>query len=37
MKICDTLLSNDMSCHHHMENQIVINHKGHQYFQLANK
>jgi hypothetical protein len=27
MKICDTLLPNDMSCHHHMKDQIAINHK----------
>jgi hypothetical protein len=37
MKICDTLLLNGMPCHHHMEDQIVINYKGQQYFQLANK
>ncbi len=36
-EICDTLLPNGMSCHHHMEDQIVINRKGQQYFQLANK
>ncbi len=36
MKICDTLLPNGMSCHHHMED-ININRKGQQYFQLANK
>jgi hypothetical protein len=36
-EICDTLLPNGMSCHHHMENQIVINRKGQQYFQVANK
>jgi hypothetical protein len=24
-------------CQHHMENWIVINHKGQQYFQLINK
>ncbi len=28
MKICDTLLSNEMACHHHMENLVVINQKG---------
>jgi len=28
MKICDTLLPNGMSCHHHMEDQVVINRKG---------
>jgi hypothetical protein len=32
-----TLLLNGMPCHHHMEDQIVINRKGQQYFQLANK
>jgi hypothetical protein len=37
MKICDTLLSNGMPCHHHMEDQIINNYKGQQYFQLANK
>jgi hypothetical protein len=37
MEIYDTLLPNDMPCHHHMENQIVINCKEQQYFQLANK
>jgi hypothetical protein len=37
MKICDTLLPNGMPSHHHMENGISINHKGQQYFQLANK
>jgi hypothetical protein len=37
MKICDTLLPNDMPCHHPMEDQILFNHKGQQYFQLANK
>jgi hypothetical protein len=36
MKICDALLPNGMPCHHHMEDQIIINYKG-QYFQLANK
>ncbi len=28
MKICDTLLQNDMSGHHHMEDRVVINSKG---------
>jgi hypothetical protein len=37
MKICDTLLLNDMPCHHHMEEQIDFNCKGQQYFQLSNK
>jgi hypothetical protein len=37
MKICDTLLPNGMSCHHHMEDLLVIHGKGQQYFQLANK
>jgi hypothetical protein len=37
VKICDTLLPNGMSCHHHMEDQVVINHKGQQYFKLTNK
>jgi hypothetical protein len=37
MKICDTLLPNGMPCHHHMEDQIVINCKKQQHFQLANK
>jgi hypothetical protein len=37
MKIYDTLLPNGMACHHHMENRIVINRKGQQYFQLVNK
>jgi len=32
IKICDTLLPNGMPCHHHMEDQIIINHKGQQYF-----
>jgi len=32
MKICDTLLPNDMPCHHHMEDQVVINRKGQEYF-----
>ncbi len=37
MKIYDTLLPNGMLCHYHMEDQIVINRKKPQYFQLANK
>ncbi len=37
MKICDALLANGMPHHHHMEDQVIINHKGQQYFQLANK
>jgi len=37
MKISDNLLPNGMSRHHHMKNQIVINCKGQQYFQLTNK
>jgi hypothetical protein len=37
MKICDTLLLNGMVCHHKMEDQVDINLKGQQYFQLANK
>jgi hypothetical protein len=36
-KIYDTLLPNGMPCHHHMEDQIVINCKGQQYFQSINK
>jgi hypothetical protein len=32
VKICDTLLPNGMPCHHHMEEQIVINHKGQHIF-----
>ncbi len=28
MKICDTLLTNDMPCHNHMKDRIVINHKA---------
>jgi hypothetical protein len=28
MNICDTLLPNGMACHHHMEDQVIINHKG---------
>ncbi len=37
MKICDTLLPNGMPCHHHMEDEVVINYKGQQYFQLTDK
>jgi hypothetical protein len=37
MKICDTLLPNGMPCHHHMEDQVIINHKGQQHFQLINR
>jgi len=37
MKICDTLLPNGMPYYHHMEDQIIINHKAQQYFQLTNK
>jgi hypothetical protein len=37
MKICDTLLPNGMPCHNHMEDQIDINCKGQQYFQLINQ
>jgi cupin superfamily acireductone dioxygenase involved in methionine salvage len=33
----DTLLPNGMPSHHHMEDQIIINRKGQQYFQLTNK
>ncbi len=36
-KFVTPLLPNDMPCHHHMEDQVVINHKRQQYFQLANK
>jgi hypothetical protein len=36
-EICDTLLPNSMSCHHHMKNLVIIDCKGQQYFQLANK
>jgi len=28
IKIYDTLLPNGNACHHHMEDQVVINHKG---------
>jgi hypothetical protein len=37
MKIYGTLLTNGMPCHHHMEDQVVINHKRQQYFQSFNK
>jgi hypothetical protein len=37
MKICDTLLPNGMTCHHHMGDRIDINCKGQQYFQSFNK
>jgi len=37
MKICDTLLLNDMPCYHHIDNQIIIKCKGQQYLQLTNK
>jgi hypothetical protein len=37
MKICDILLPNGMPCHHRMKDQVVINHKGQQYFELVNK
>jgi hypothetical protein len=33
---CDTL-PNGMLCHYHMEDWVIINCKGQQYFQLANK
>jgi hypothetical protein len=36
MKIYNTLLPNGMPCHHHMENRVIIYHKGQQYFQLIN-
>jgi hypothetical protein len=36
MKFFDILLPNGMPCHHHMEDIVVINHKGQQYFQLPN-
>jgi hypothetical protein len=35
MKIYDTLLPNDMPCHHHIEDRVIINRKGQQYFQLG--
>jgi hypothetical protein len=37
MKIYNTSLPNGNACHHHMEDQVIINCKGQQYFQLANK
>jgi hypothetical protein len=37
MKMCDILLRNGMPCHHHMEDRVIINHKGQRYFQLVNK
>jgi hypothetical protein len=37
MKIGDTLLPNSISCHYHTKDQIIINCKGQQYFQLVNK
>jgi hypothetical protein len=37
MKICDILLPNGMACYHHMEDRVIINHRGQQYFQLVNK
>jgi hypothetical protein len=37
MQIYDTLVPNGMLCQHHMEDQLVLNHKGQQYSQLANK
>jgi hypothetical protein len=37
LRICDTLLPNGMPCHHHMEDQVVINRKGQQYFELINE
>jgi hypothetical protein len=37
MKICDTLLPNGMLCYYHMEDWIVIDCKGQQYFELINK
>jgi hypothetical protein len=37
MKICDALLSNGMSHHHHMEHKVIINCKGKKYFQLVSK
>ncbi len=33
MKIYDTLLPNGNACHYHMEDQVVINPEGQQYFQ----
>jgi hypothetical protein len=37
MNFFDILLPNDMPCHYHMEDQVIINHKGQQYLQLTNK
>jgi hypothetical protein len=37
LRICDNFLPNGMLCHHHMEDQVVINRKGQQYFELVNK
>jgi hypothetical protein len=37
MKFVTPCLPNGMACHHHAKDRIVINHKGQQYFQLANK
>jgi hypothetical protein len=37
MKICETLLLNGVPCYHCMEDRIIINCKGQQYFQLVNK
>jgi hypothetical protein len=37
MKICDTLSPNGTLFHYQIEHQIVINHKGQQYFQVVNK
>jgi hypothetical protein len=36
-KFVTPLSPNGMPCYHHMEDQVVINHKWQQYFQLANK
>jgi len=37
MKIYDTLLPNGMPYNYHMKNRAIINCKGEQYSQLANK
>jgi hypothetical protein len=37
MKICDTLLLNNMPCYHHIDNRVIIKHKEQQCLQLANK
>jgi hypothetical protein len=37
MKICYTFLLHGMPYHHHMEDQVIINRKRQQYFQLVNK